>query len=80
MKLSPLNKVISNAKIYNIPSYKEFPNSSIHNLPLIIYRPFADLGDNTGKNNERTEKSLNPSDVEELLSKNDLRPAWRYGM
>lgn len=73
MKLLSLNQVISNAKTYLIPAYKEFPNSSIHNLPLIIYRPFADLEDN-GK------KSLNPDEVEELVKKNDLIPAWRYGM
>lgn len=73
MRLLPVKQAVSNATTYLIPSYKEFPNSSLHNLPLIIYRPFEDA-----ENNGRT--SLDPAEIEKLLEKNGLTPAWRYGM
>ncbi|KAK9897870.1 hypothetical protein P389DRAFT_169890 [Cystobasidium minutum MCA 4210] len=71
MKLLPVKEAISTAKTYIIPAYKDFPNSSLHNLPLIIYRPFA-VGNGSG--------TLDPAEVERLLEGNDLTPAWRYGM
>jgi hypothetical protein len=76
MKLLPVTQVLQNAKSYLIPSYKDFPNSSLHDLPLIIYRPFANIETTNGEG----VNGIPPNEVEALLSKNGLTPTWRYGM
>lgn len=78
MKLLPIKQVVSKAKTYLIPSYKEFPNTSLHDLPLITYRPFDMQDENEGGSNGG--KGIDPDDVEKLLEKNGVKPAWRYGM
>jgi len=75
MKLLPVTQVIQSAKTYLIPSYKDFPNSSLHNLPLVIYTPFADLQNDGGKS-----ESIDPNEIEAMISNNGVIPAWRYGM
>lgn len=90
MKLLPISQAVSNAKTHFIQSYKDFPNSSLHNLPLVIYRPFADLQDHDANDSNNTaasqrqgkaeQKQLDPARIEDLLKKNDLISAWRYGM
>lgn len=66
MKLLSSSQAASASKAILLPAYKEFPNSSLHNLPLVIYRPF--------------ETPPRPNDVESLLEKNGYQAAWRYGM
>jgi uncharacterized protein YjlB len=66
MKLLPVHQVASASKAILLPAYKEFPNTSQHQLPLVIYRPFEDMP--------------KPDDVERLLQKNGYQAAWRYSM
>lgn len=65
------------AKSYLLKEYQEFPNSSLHHLPLVIYRPFEEAKEDNGTSSS---SSIEPNEVEELLSRNGLQPAWRYGM
>lgn len=70
LKLLTASAAAATTKTYTIPSYADFPNSALHGLPLLIYRPFEHADDD----------GLDPDEVERLLRKNGLQPAWRYGM
>jgi len=72
LRLVSAAKAAQTAKTYLLKEYQEFPNSSQHGLPLVIFRPFAN-GDGDGS-------SLDPNQVEKLLGSNGLQAAWRYGM
>lgn len=69
MKLLPSSVVSAATKAFVIPAYNEWPNSALHGLPLLIYRPF-----------DTAEESLWPDDIEEHFLKNGVRPQWRYPM
>lgn len=66
MKLLASVEAVSASKAVFLPAYNDFPNSSQHSLPLVIYRPFESLP--------------KPDNVERLVEKNGYQAAWRYGM
>ncbi|TRM57606.1 hypothetical protein BD626DRAFT_514433 [Schizophyllum amplum] len=73
--------------VLNIPTKGAFPNSSPSGLPAVFYHPFENSTDAPGTQadgalatTESQASPLDPSDIEQLVSKNGFEPSWRYGM
>jgi uncharacterized protein YjlB len=67
LKLLPIASI--SPRILYLPAHGHFLNSTVSDLPVVHYHPF-----------ESNSGTVEPSDVEALVTKHGFEPQWRYSM